>query len=250
MSRFKVHLRSRTADPNGQVLNKIEEWPARKVAIIVCDMWDRHWCDGATQRVDELAPAMNRVLTAARSKGVTIVHAPSDTMEFYKAYPQRLWATQAPAAREPALKQRPAEPELPIDDSDQGCAEGGEPHKAWSRQHPAIEIGEDDAISDSGTEIYNLFQELGIEHVVVMGVHTNMCILARSFGLRRMVEMGVNTVLVRDLTDSMYNPAKAPFVSHFEGTELVVQHIETYICPSIESKDLSGEPPFRFSEAT
>jgi hypothetical protein len=36
----------------------------------------------------------------------------------------------------------------------------------------------------------------------------------------------------------MYNPKKAPFVSHDEGTELVVKHIEKYWCPSVLSKDL------------
>ena len=22
-------------------------WDARKTAVVICDMWDRHWCDGA-----------------------------------------------------------------------------------------------------------------------------------------------------------------------------------------------------------
>lgn len=240
MSRFTVHPRSRH-------LERVEEWPARTTAIIVCDMWDRHWCSGATQRVDELAPVMNGVLKAARAKGALIVHAPSETMDHYRDYPQRLRALNAPEAPAPALKPRPTEPKLPIDDSDEGCAEGGEPFRAWSSQHAAIEIAEGDAISDSGTETYNLFQHRGIENVAIMGVHTNMCILGRSFGLRRMVEVGMNTVLVRDLTDSMYNPARSPFVSHFQGTALVVEHIETHVCPTIESTDLTGQPPFRFT---
>jgi hypothetical protein len=33
-------------------------------------------------------------------------------------------------------------------------------------------------------------------------------------------------------------PRKVPFVSHDEGTELVIQHIEKYWCPSVLSKDL------------
>jgi len=45
-------------------------------------------------------------------------------------------------------------------------------------------------------------------------------------------------ILVRDLTDAMYNPASRPFVSHAQGTELVIQHIERYWAPSVTSNEL------------
>jgi len=66
-----------------------------------------------------------------------------------------------------------------------------------------------------------------------------MCVLGRSFAIRQMTRWGIHCVLVRDLTDSMYNPKKAPFVSHEKGTELIIQHIEKYWCPSILSVDLA-----------
>ena len=44
-------------------------WKAGKTAIVVCDMWDRHWCAGASRRVDALAPPMNKVLNSARDPG-------------------------------------------------------------------------------------------------------------------------------------------------------------------------------------
>jgi hypothetical protein len=71
-----------------------------------------------------------------------------------------------------------------------------------------------------------------------MGVHTNMCVLGRPFGIRAMVRLGRNVVLVRDLTDAMYDPRQPPHVSHTRGTELVIEHIEKYWCPSILSEDL------------
>ena len=54
--------------------------------------------------------------------------------------------------------------------------------------------------------------------------------------------------MVRDMTDTMYNSRMRPKVSHFEGTDLVVQHVEKYWCPSITSADLVGGKPFRFKE--
>ena len=76
-----------------------------------------------------------------------------------------------------------------------------------------------------------------------MGVHTNMCVLGRSFGIRQMVRLGKNVVLVRDLTDAMYDPRQPPYVSHNRGTEMVVEHIEKYWCPSILSRDLTVVVP-------
>ena len=39
-------------------------------------------------------------------------------------------------------------------------------------------------------------------------MHTNMCILDRTFSIKQMVRWGVDIALVRDLTDAMYNPAR------------------------------------------
>ena len=141
----------------------------------------------------------------------------------------------------PKPAERPEQP-LPIDDTDEGSDTGEtESHIAWTRQHPAIEIDHDvDAISDEGQEIYSFLHQLDIRQVLIMGVHTNMCILNRSFGIKQMVKWGVNIALVRDLTDAMYNPARAPYVEHDDGTRLVVGYIEKFWCPTISSADILG----------
>ena len=54
-----------------------------------------------------------------------------------------------------------------------------------------------------------------------------------------MLKLGKNVVLARDLTDALYDPRQPPYVSHARGTEIVVEHIETYLCPSILSVDLT-----------
>lgn len=229
------------------------EWPASKTAVVICDMWDKHWCPGATARVNEMAPRMNEVITAARKKGALIIHCPSDTMDFYKDTPQRKRAQAAPKVEPKVALERwcrldaDREGALPIDDSDGGCAEAEKSYKAWTRQHPALTIADEDAITDSD-EAYYLMRARGIENVIVMGVHTNMCVLGRPFAIRQLVKQGLNVTLVRDMTDTMYNPAKAPFVSHFTGTDLVVEHIEKYWCPTITSVDLIGGKEFRFAE--
>ncbi len=124
--------------------------------------------------------------------------------------------------------------------------QGTEPARAWKAQHAGIKIHDGDAISDSGVEIWNLLEQRGIDNVILLGVHTNMCVLGRPFGLRQMAKNGKHVVLMRDMTDTMYNPKKAPFVSHFRGTELIIEHIEKFVCPTITSAQVIGGKEFRF----
>jgi type 1 glutamine amidotransferase/nicotinamidase-related amidase len=241
---LKLHLRSRLETFKGsgawdEVLVE-KALPTAKTAIIICDMWDQHWCQGASKRCDELAAKMAPVIEAARSRGIQIIHAPSETMGFYADLPARRRMQEVPAVPPPKLLDV-AEPPLPIDDSDGGCDTAEKPwYLAWTRQNPRLSIADEDALSDSGAEVYGFLRQAGIENLIVMGVHTNMCVLGRSFGIRQMTRMGIRCILVRDLTDTMYDPQDRPQVSHAEGTELVVQHIEKYWCPSITSSDLVG----------
>ncbi|MEY4690824.1 MAG: hypothetical protein RIT19_1149, partial [Verrucomicrobiota bacterium] len=71
-----LHLRSQTAGPSGTVVaqERVEAWDPRRTAIIVCDLWDDHWCKSASARVGELVEPLNRTLDAARKQGVFVIH--------------------------------------------------------------------------------------------------------------------------------------------------------------------------------
>ena len=244
-------------------------WDSKKTAVIICDMWDLHHCKRAVERVQELAPHMNEVVGKARNQGVLIIHAPSSCMAPYENTPMRLRAKNAPrAANLPKdiaswCNKIPSEENgrYPIDHSDGGeddeaaehaawaaklTALGRNPRAPWKSQYDVLKILEQDAVSDSGVEIWNLLEERGIANVILMGVHTNMCVLGRPFGLRQMAKNGKNVLLMRDMTDTMYNPARWPHVNHFRGTDLIVEHIEKFVCPTIASYQVFGGKPFRF----
>jgi nicotinamidase-related amidase len=259
-----LNLRSRTAAP-GQPADPASEkqvtWDPKKTAIIVCDMWDQHWCKSAASRVNELAVPMNEMLKAARSQGILIIHAPSTCTEFYKNTSQRLRAKNAPFVKTPVplatterwgtawnWPDRTREGVLPIDDSDMGCdcKDKCEIRGPWTRQTALIEIADGDAITDNGQETWNLLSQHKIDNVILCGVHLNMCVLGRPFAIRQMVKLGKNVALIRDMTDTMYNPDRPPGGSHFDGTDRVVEHVERYWCPSFVSTDLTGKPSFRF----
>jgi nicotinamidase-related amidase len=230
------------------------DWRADRTAFVICDMWDQHWCQSATARVAEMAPRVNDLAGELRRLGALIIHCPSDVVDYYRDHPGRALARQAPEVDTalPLLDWCPRDPQreppLPIDDSDEGCdcRPQCEPRRAWSRQIDTIEIGDGDAITDSAEAFY-LMKQRDIRNVIVAGVHTNMCVLGRPFSIRQMVRQGQSVVLVRDLTDTMYNPRMSPFVSHFAGTDLVVEHIERHWCPTITSDQILGGAPHRFA---
>jgi nicotinamidase-related amidase len=245
-----VNQRSRREEPKGSGQIRLDEqavaWQAAETAIIICDVWDDIYCQQSLQRIGVLAPEINCVIGAARDRGVMIIHAPSGTMDVYAdtAYRRRL--QQAPLAEPPVpilgwcYVDPDREPPLPLDVSNP-CDDPEPPPQVrrYNREHPAIAIAGFDGVSDSGVEIYNFCRQEGIKNIAILGVHTNMCVLGRSFGIRQLVRLGMNVALVRDLTDAMYDPRQPPYVSHARGTELVVEHIERYWCPSIASRDLT-----------
>lgn len=269
---LNLTLQSRSAA--GRTALVKEAWRPSDTAIIVCDMWDLHHCRNAVVREAEMAPRMNALLEKARAQGVLIIHAPSGCMAAYAGTPARARAQSAlPAARLPDrigewCKQIPAEERAvyPLDQSDGGedddpaehatwakelAAKGLNPKAPWTRQIDSLRIDPDrDAVSDSGVEIWNLLEARGIDNVILMGVHVNMCVAGRPFGLRQMAKNGKHVVLMRDLTDAMYNPQRWPFVSHQRGTELFIEHVEKHLCPTVTSDQFLGGEPFRFSPAT
>ncbi len=259
---LRLNARSRIEEPPGSgklwVQKATLDWKVSESAIIICDMWDDHWCKSAARRVGEMAVRMNQVVKAARTLGVMIIHAPSATIDFYADTPYRRRMLEAPRAEPPVPIQSwcNLEPEkehrLPIDDSDGGCddANPAESYRAWSRQHATIEISGHDGVTDQGQEVYNFCRQEGITNLAMMGVHTNMCVLGRSFGIRQMTKLGMNVVLVRDLTDAMYDPRDEPHVSHKRGTELVIEHVERHWCPSVLSDDLTEAVPGSSSQVS
>jgi sugar lactone lactonase YvrE len=125
-------------------------------------------------------------------------------------------------------------------------AMGRNPGTPWKSQNKLITINnEKDYISDRGDEVWNVLEQRGIRNVILTGVHLNMCVLGRPFGLRQMARNGKHVVLMRDMTDTMYNPKRWPFVTHHHATALVVSHVERFVCPTMTSDQIVGGEPFQ-----
>jgi len=259
----------------GHIEQRPETWDAGKTAVIVCDMWDAHHCLNATKRGAELAPKIDAFISKIRESGGTVIHAPSSCMETYKDHPARKRAQAVPLSKKLPdgisewlnwIDEKEESAGYPIDHSDGGEdddpdehaawakeleARGKNPRAPWTAQTDGIKIdSEKDYITDDGKQNWSILEQRGIENVILVGVHTNMCVLGRPFGLRQLAKNGKNVVLVRDLTDTMYNPAMPPKVSHFQGTDLIIDHVEKFVCPTISSEQVVGGAPHRFNQDT
>src|SRR6187401_513577 len=89
---LQLHLREQ---PKGAAREQTASWDPKKTALIICDMWDDHWCKSAARRVGEMARPLNEVVKAARARGVFIIHAPSTCTGFYEGTQQRKRAQNA-----------------------------------------------------------------------------------------------------------------------------------------------------------
>jgi nicotinamidase-related amidase len=251
---WQVKQRKQSSVKEGEfkVTEETVAWDPARTAIIIVDMWNNHSCKSAAQRVVEMAPHMNRALVAARDKGVLIIHAPSNCMAAYRDTPARKLAQSAPFAAAKvkfqwnyfdSKREGPLEPKLEQAgcscDSAESCP--GKPN--WTKEIETLEIKDGDAVSDDGQEIHNLLTLREIENVILMGVHTNRCVLGRPFGIRQMVYMDRNVVLCRDLTDSFHRDPG----HHFAGLQKIIEHVERFWCPTISSESITGDTPFTFA---
>lgn len=245
---FRTQVETEEDSGKYHSISSPNEWRPEQTAIVICDMWNDHFCRNAARRVGEMAPRMNEVITKAREQGVLIIHAPSGCMDKYADTPQRKLAQSAPkvetgqALGSWCYLDPTTEAQMPVR-IDQPCDDAGELRERkrfYDHQIDTLVIGEGDAITDSA-EAYYLMKQRGIKNVILLGVHTNMCVLGRPFGIRQMVRLGQNVALMRDMSDTMYNPDNEPFVSHFTGNDMVFEHIERYWCPTITSGDILGD---------
>lgn len=232
-------------------------------AVIVSDMWEEHWCKGATRRVAELASQMNELLYYLRGKGLQIIFCPSGTEEYYKdSYRKQqeildeYKSSLTDYSNDMYLFNENIIPDIQsrIDPNRIQCdcflTKCDSTNKPWKNkgQISTLDIAENDILTFDETTIISYLTNYGFEHVLMMGVHANMCVIYRSFGLKQLRMAGLKPIIVRDMTDSMTPREEAPYQDHFTALDYTIRFIEEYICPSTTSASLMGTSEFIFKE--
>ena len=221
-------------------------WEPAQTAVVIVDMWNKHWCASATTRVAELATPMDEFVNASRAAGLTIVWAPSDVTAFYEGTAPRNNTLALPQAPLPPSHPLP-QPTMPLSTAtDGGCDTSCAQHQAWTRQIAALTLAPSDYLITSedprGTqELWNVLQARGIANLLYVGVHENMCVLARPFAIERMRSLGwpaERVAVVRELVDVMYTPMDPPYCSHAEGLRLHTEYVEKFWASSVSMYDV------------
>ena len=182
---FSLTLRSRIEkDGKFETVTKAQPWAAKKTAVIVCDMWDPHHCLNAVRREEEMAPRMDEFLKTAREQG-RCHHPRPAAVAWSRTRTTRPASGRQDAAdgQEPAQGHRPVVQQdpgrgegqvYPIDQTDGGEDDDPAEHAEWHakldgdgpqpqgpvevRRSPCSRSTTQDAISDSGVEIWNLLE--------------------------------------------------------------------------------------------
>ena len=242
-------LTVQTRDAEGKPINRgITIDPAR-TAVVVIDMWDRHWCKTYTERVGNMVPRMNETLAAARKLGIQVVFAPSDVLGFYGDAPQRKAMLAIPQQPVPAtVAFDPPGPPGPTDfcecGPDQPCKKKS--YGRWSRQHPGLVIAGGDLLGDcnNGRELLSLCAQRKIDTLLYMGVASNMCVQYRGMGIRAMKRHGLKALVVADLVNAISANGLGPDgkpdrnFTPAKGSARVQRHIEQHVAPTLQSRQL------------
>ena len=231
---LRLTLQSRDRE-SGQVIAKPRELDPSKTAIAVIDMWNWHWCKTATERVGSMVPRMERCLTEARKLGIQVFYCPTDSVDAYVGTPQRERVFALPSHPLPAL----VKVDCPTPPNGPGCGCGAEKcagNFGWDAMHPGLSIHADDLMPNSFESLYSICKERGIENLIYMGVHTQVCLLGKAVGLANMKSAGFQCILARDLTDSHpdYVPGQ---IDPDDLTARTVAHFERYLCSTVNLAD-------------
>ena len=132
-----------------------------------------------------------------------------------------------------------------------GNAGKSKPGSPWTRQTDALSIdqGLDYLIaadlpgnSNAGEqELYNIVQKEGIQNLIYVGVHENMCVMERPFAIEAVASWGWpsdRTAVMRELVDVSNNPADRLYVSHAWELEILTAYIEKFWASSVSMYNL------------
>lgn len=246
------------------LMNKIieeKQWDLNKTAAVVIDVWDHHWCAGVDKRIPELAPKINQFLKYLRCKGIKkVIHCPTGTSQAYANTYARQMTTY--------FKNEPIDiPTLDIPDISTiadpyhvecDCLPKCQRKMIQKSQHSNIKILGDtedvvlnydlicDEYSDKNPEkeewhFFHALKALGIENILIMGAYLNSSLIYSKYGIKNLVALKYNVVLVEDLVDGMFPKEEMPYKNHFDVQDEVLEYIRQYLCPTTRTTDITGE---------
>lgn len=194
------------------------EIPMSQAALVLVDVWDRHYLKEPEERAEWIIQETIRpLLKKCRAAGLQIIHAPSPPQarkcaKWVGHKKQKEPPTIAPAAKADSVPAKPWPPS-------QFRSKSG-PYARYARpaepmasdrlrilkglcMHPDVQPEGSDVVVATGQELHEFCRDRGILFLFYVGFNTNMCVLQRDYGTMAMHTRGYEIIVVRDCTTGM-----------------------------------------------
>lgn len=213
--------------------------------VVYADMWRSHWCTYYNDREFFFTPRINEMLQRFRQLSVPVVQISMSVDAFNGNTKQRQEGRKVVAKGAlDVLEKYNAQAARYHKDYIPGFADtcvytdqerfGKYRDNRFSKQ---IAIAEDDYFVQNFKESAESFVGLGAKHVIILGQHTNMCLMAVFLYCQ---QVGLDLIIVRDLVDAcwLYKYQKKHVKNHTAGNVAVNDYFDKVIGSSVLSYDL------------
>jgi nicotinamidase-related amidase len=231
------------------------EIPLSQAALVVVDVWDRHYLKGPQERAERIIQESIRPLVAAcRKAGLQVIHAPSPShARKCAAWVGRTKQPERPDGGGAAAKAAPPGETWPPAEfrrktgSYAQYARPAEPMAADRARilegisiHPDVRPEGSDVVVATGRELHEFCRQRGVLFLFYVGFNTNMCILLRDYGTLAMRDRGYGIIVVRDCTTGMESFETERGLWQTRGAILFLEMTDGH---SISSKELIAGLP-------
>lgn len=217
------------------------EWsiPLSQAAIVLVDVWDRHYLKD-TQARSEIVINEHLVplLSQCRRAGMTIIHAPSAPQALqhpswvgagvrsmptteHDDWPPPEFRGKSGVFEQFRRPDEPREPELAQ-------------LRAKLKIHPKVLPIKGEPAVATGEELHQFCKQSGILFLFFAGFNTNACVLTRDYGTLAMSRRGYEVILIRDCTTGMESRQSQPAMSQTASAILFLEMFGQYSVTSDE----------------
>lgn len=209
--------------------------PLEQTALVLVDMWDNHFIESWLERAERITREMVvPVLAAARTVGLTVVHAPSPPVaEQFEQLKRHAPPVPSASPAWPPAEFRSRQGEYAVFRGPR-AQPPGIPNIDRLGMSPHIEVRDGEFVVATGEQLHVLLAERGILHLVYAGFATNWCILNRDYGMRAMAGRGYTMILLREATAGVEFPDT---VAEGLATEMAVREVEQQLGFSAANAD-------------
>ncbi len=219
-------------ETNTRYANLDWELPVSQTALVLLDVWQRHYIKETEDRAEKIINEKYVPLLAkVREQGMQVIHAPSPEA----------------AVKHPNWVKLVSKSELnPVNDSwpPAEFRQLSGPYKAFRRPtepreaerqalpaltfHPKVTPQPNEAVVANGEELHRYCKQKGILFLLYAGFNTNACIISRDYGATQMSNRGYSVSLIRDCTTGMESKETQAGLLQTNGAILLLEMFGQY----------------------